>query len=1187
MRHMSIVMYFLLFFLMSTHAGAAEGVVIEPDVPTETKEMIEIIIDLKEDPLSIKEKNAEEQNETFDAATAEKERQDTAELFIEFLESENIVYTQLNEFEEVFNGFSLFIQADQIEMLTSLDFINIIQRSHVYEAVDNKDADPEEQFKAVHNEISALSTLGLTGKGVKIGVIDTGIDFHHPDLKHAYKGGANFVEDGRTSPLEGRNGVTSTHGTNVSGVIAGKGRVNGIAPNAAIYSYRALDNTNKGTTTSILNSLEQAAKDNVDIVNMSIGNKNNNPDTSLTKAINNTVLNGIVVVAASGNNGSSKETVGEPGTAALAITVGASHLINGKEYTAPFSSRGPVKTSLDIKPDVLAPGVSIFSTASRSTTGTTSYTNAYGTYDGTSLAAPYVAGVAALMLEQNASYTPEEVKARIMNTASAVTNAGVNDAGAGRVNPQAALNTTASALIKDSHQYEEEGKQKKHDYWNGSLNINRLKVGGEFKEDRTIQLRNYSAEPVTYSIKSEPIGSSALKLQTPSSVTLKGKETKEIPISFLSSFMDKGGYYQGYIHFQSSGKPAIRIPYGGVIEIGEDPINSFSAGAAVINGTKNLPLNWSLRSGYNPSLALLEKDTKKVLGQIPLRQGATSLSWDMIYNTPGGNKKISDGDYLLRLTGSAGSSSAIKDIPLKIYSVKPQVKIDKQTVQRNQISGQIISYFSQQKEADTSLTGSFELKQDGNRYESGNLAINKEGKFTINNKLRDGASELIIKVEDRAGNTVSYTAGILKEVEAYSLGDNGAGVGDLQAMLKKLGFDPNKDEKLIFGAHTENQIIELQKYYGLEVSGKADESVLKFMTNIVNGDFSSPSSTPEVIGFKQKLSHLGFGTFPDNPSQVYGSVTAGVVKDYQRFYNLKDNGIGDPVTLEHMERQWTLSLKIGDNSEEVRELKQNLTRLGHGSFPDRPSSAYGSVTSSVVKEFQERAGLRVSGTANSITLKEIDHLLSQAWKSGDSDPEITRLKIELTRLGYGNFPTKPSGVYGSVTTAVVKDFQRDQQLMVTGNIDRTTEKKMSELSEILFSIGASGSQEIVKIKQQLTQLGFGSFPANPSTVYGSVTASVVKEFQEYHRLEKSGEVTNRVIQLLDRDTNTFYQAGSASVEIRDIKIQLTKLGYGNFPSSPSQVYGRVTAGVVAEFQASKGLTVNGIVDSITYEALFG
>lgn len=163
---------------------------------------------------------------------------------------------------------------------------------------------------------------GFDGSGIKIAVIDTGVDYNHPDLlgfgaDGKVIGGYDFVENDKT-PID-----TNGHGTEVAGIIAADGDLKGIAPKSKILAYRVSDDGESVSSELIIKAIEQAIVDDADIINISLGvNKTNKKiDDVVNKAFNN----GIVVVTAAGNNGPEYGTIGSPGINPNTITVGASY----------------------------------------------------------------------------------------------------------------------------------------------------------------------------------------------------------------------------------------------------------------------------------------------------------------------------------------------------------------------------------------------------------------------------------------------------------------------------------------------------------------------------------------------------------------------------------------------------------------------------------------------------------------------------------------------------------------------------------------------------------------------------------------------------------------------------------------------------------------------------------------------
>ena len=165
-------------------------------------------------------------------------------------------------------------------------------------------------------------SLGFEGEGIKIAVIDTGIDYNHPDLfgfglDGKVVGGYDYVDNDK-EPLD-----TNGHGTEVAGIIAANGALKGVAPKAKLIAYRVSSTGEAVSSDFIIEAIHRAIEDQVDIINISLGvNKTND---ELDNAVRDAVKHGIVVVAAAGNNGPGIGTIGSPAKSISALTVGASY----------------------------------------------------------------------------------------------------------------------------------------------------------------------------------------------------------------------------------------------------------------------------------------------------------------------------------------------------------------------------------------------------------------------------------------------------------------------------------------------------------------------------------------------------------------------------------------------------------------------------------------------------------------------------------------------------------------------------------------------------------------------------------------------------------------------------------------------------------------------------------------------
>ncbi|MBB6450889.1 minor extracellular serine protease Vpr [Geomicrobium halophilum] len=244
-----------------------------------------------------------------------------------------------HEYGHVFSGFSVELPEDEIPNLLNIDGIEAVYPNMEYEvtAEDEMISIAEDEFDPLMLDSGPYigseeaHNLGYTGEGVTVAVIDTGVDYTHPDLQEAfgdYKG-YDFVDNNddpqETPPGDPRGGETN-HGSHVAGTIAGNGLTVGIAPDAELLSYRVLGPGGSGTTADVIAGIEQAVLDGADVMNLSLGNPMNDPDFATSIALDQAMEDGVVAVTSNGNAGPDNWTVGSPGTSREAISVGASQL---------------------------------------------------------------------------------------------------------------------------------------------------------------------------------------------------------------------------------------------------------------------------------------------------------------------------------------------------------------------------------------------------------------------------------------------------------------------------------------------------------------------------------------------------------------------------------------------------------------------------------------------------------------------------------------------------------------------------------------------------------------------------------------------------------------------------------------------------------------------------------------------
>ena len=265
----------------------------------------------------------------------------------------------------------------------------------------------------VHQMINsrAISNLKLTGNGIGVAVLDSGI-VRHPDFDGRLHPQKDFVrwEKGWYDDY--------SHGTHVAGIIGGSGKMSygrfrGMAPECRLLSLKVLDRKGEGTVDIMLEALEwlriHHEEYGIRLVNISVGGlpeEGRAEDSQLVQAVERLWSCGLTVVVAAGNEGPGEGTITTPGNSRKVITVGScdDHLSLGRNLMTDYSGRGPTMECI-MKPEIVAPGQMVKSCANRG--------NAYTMKSGTSMSAAVVTGALALLMEKEPDLTNREIKLRL------------------------------------------------------------------------------------------------------------------------------------------------------------------------------------------------------------------------------------------------------------------------------------------------------------------------------------------------------------------------------------------------------------------------------------------------------------------------------------------------------------------------------------------------------------------------------------------------------------------------------------------------------------------------------------------------------------------------------------------------------------------------------------------------------
>ncbi|MFJ5597825.1 S8 family serine peptidase [Micromonospora parva] len=317
----------------------------------------------------------------------------------------------------------------------------------------------------------AAWAAGRDGAGVTVAVLDTGVDATHPDLAGRIAEAQDFSDSGSARDGHG-------HGTHVAATIAGSGaasdgRRKGVAPGARLLVGKVLDDAGSGYSSSIIAGMEWAAHSGAKVVSMSLGGDPTDGTDPMSQAVNDlTAETGALFVVAAGNSGAAR-TVGAPGAASAALTVGA---VDRADNLAEFSSRGPRLGDNGLKPEITAPGVGIIAARAAGTAMGTPVDDAYTTASGTSMATPHVAGAAAILAQEHPDWSAVKLKDALVSTTKANPALTVFEQGAGRVDVARALGQRV--------------------YSSATADFGRLSTGGATVE-RTVTYTNGGTTPQT------------------------------------------------------------------------------------------------------------------------------------------------------------------------------------------------------------------------------------------------------------------------------------------------------------------------------------------------------------------------------------------------------------------------------------------------------------------------------------------------------------------------------------------------------------------------------------------------------------------------------------------------------------------------------------------------------------------
>ncbi|MEM7037601.1 MAG: S8 family serine peptidase, partial [Bacteroidota bacterium] len=320
--------------------------------------------------------------------------------------------TILRQTYNVVNALTLETDAEMVAEIRQLEGVKAVHHDSYEKAVIDIPSNA-----AINLPCFISNNPGTTGNGIRVGIIDTGVDYNHPALGGGFgtgfkvAGGYDFVAND-PNPIDG-----SGHGTHVAGIVASSSTTYpGVAPDATLWAYRVVNSQNQGWASDVIAAIDASVDpdgipstpDALDVINMSLRWFHGSAVDLIAIASDNASNAGVIVVAGVGNEGPGYFTIGSPAASEEAISVGA---VDNAGTIANFSSRGPSRHTFGLKPDIVAPGVNVVSTVPQGN---------FLSLSGTSMASPHVAGVAALLRSIYPNRSPREIKSMIMQSATDV-----------------------------------------------------------------------------------------------------------------------------------------------------------------------------------------------------------------------------------------------------------------------------------------------------------------------------------------------------------------------------------------------------------------------------------------------------------------------------------------------------------------------------------------------------------------------------------------------------------------------------------------------------------------------------------------------------------------------------------------------------------------------------------------------
>ncbi|WP_273851730.1 peptidoglycan-binding protein [Guptibacillus spartinae] len=293
-------------------------------------------------------------------------------------------------------------------------------------------------------------------------------------------------------------------------------------------------------------------------------------------------------------------------------------------------------------------------------------------------------------------------------------------------------------------------------------------------------------------------------------------------------------------------------------------------------------------------------------------------------------------------------------------------------------------------------------------------------------------------------------------------------------------------------------------------------------------------------------------------------------------------------------------LKLGMNNQDVKELQDVLKAKGYFTY-HTSTGYYGPITEDAVSQFQKAVGLKATGVATTDTLQKLGaskvskssaSTSSSVLQVGSRGQDVTNLQAKLKEASYYSYNV--DGIYGQITQKAVQDFQKAKGLSVTGKADATTISALSNTSTSSkssgstsdLSVGMRGSA-VTDLQTKLKAKGYYTYTVDG--IFGQITKTAVQNFQKANGLSQTGVADSKTLSVLAESSDTAKPAtsgltvGSRGSAVTNLQQMLKDRGYYSY--NIDGIFGSITQKAVKEFQSIVGLSVTGVADDKTIDAL--